>query len=141
MKWADSRSEGKVSSACLMKADRRSSGKTIPDVSRSAVGFYWCTSADSKISFRALASPRKIESPMIDRGRLRSPAFALLSEAFNNLQHRFPPMARIDMLAAHAHADFLFLVCPHQLLQKQVLHLDADEDAAVGTVLLLWTIG
>lgn len=50
-------------------------------------------------------------------------------------------MARIDMLASHAHADLLFLVCPHQLLQKQVLHLDADEDAAVGTVLLLWTIG
>jgi hypothetical protein len=67
----------------------------------------------------------------------RPPPLTLLPETIDDLHHFLPAQRRVDVAVPHAHADPLFGVGHQQAPKQQVLHEQADEDAAVAAVLLL----
>ena len=67
----------------------------------------------------------------------RPPPLALLPKTIDDLHHLLPAQRCVDVAVPHAHADPLFGVGHQQAPEQQVLHEQADEDAAVAAVLLL----
>jgi hypothetical protein len=67
----------------------------------------------------------------------RSPTFALLSKAFNDVQHLLATAIAIDHLASHAHGHLFACVSAEKTLDEQMAHEQAHKDAAVAAVFLL----
>lgn len=94
----------------------------------------WCRSPSRN---KSLVDPRRRALLL---GVVRAgapPPLALLAQALDDLDHLLARAERVDHLVAHAHGHLLAGVGVEQLLDEQVAHEDAHEDAAVVAVGLL----
>jgi len=88
------------------------------------------------ISSKPLLNGRHFVLLIRERRRAASP-LALTSKTLDDVDHLLPAAAGVNHLVGHAHVDLLHRVGEEQLLDEQVPHEDAHEDAAVVAVLLL----